>query len=298
MNKTEVIKTAEKHGLYLEETSLKHEGMGLDFEVVFGMDAENQQWVLRFPRREDAINKVRQEKRILDFIQSNQSTFQVPNWEIFTEELIAYKKLDGVPAVTANPETHEEHWMFDKEEVPESYISSLAKTLVALHNLPIENGVEAGLKHQTADELRQIMSSRIEKVRNEFKVSEDLLKRWKKWIEDEEMWPKKTGVIHGNLFPGHTLVDNNHSVTGVIDWTEAKISDISNDFTAYYLLFGEESMKKFLSAYEEFGGYTWPRMEEHIVELLSTQAITIAEFALSSGLEDYYQAAGDMLKPS
>ena len=47
--------------------------------------------------------------------------------------------------------------------------------------------------------------------------------------------------------------------------------------------------------YKAAGGYTWPKMKEHIIELLSTQAITIAEFAETSGSDDYKKAAQDML---
>lgn len=46
------------------------------------------------------------------------------------------------------------------------------------------------------------------------------------------------------------------------------------------------------------GGYTWPKMKEHIIELLSTQAITLAEFGESSGLDEYKQITKDMLKNS
>jgi len=37
-------------------------------------------------------------------------------------------------------------------------------------------------------------------------------------------------------------------------------------------------------------------MKEHIIELLATQAITLAEFAESSGIDDYKEIAKEMLK--
>ena len=42
-------------------------------------------------------------------------------------------------------------------------------------------------------------------------------------------------------------------------------------------------------------GYTWPKMKEHIIELLSTQAITITELSETSGSEDYIKPAQDKL---
>ena len=37
-------------------------------------------------------------------------------------------------------------------------------------------------------------------------------------------------MIHGDLHPGHIMVDNQANVTGLIDWTEATHSDPSMDF--------------------------------------------------------------------
>ena len=38
------------------------------------------------------------------------------------------------------------------------------------------------------------------------------------------------GVKHGDLHPGHILIDENQCVTGVIDWSEVGIGDVSADF--------------------------------------------------------------------
>ncbi len=44
---------------------------------------------------------------------------------------------------------------------------------------------------------------------------------------------KKQASLAGDLFPGHTLVDEQFKINGIIDWTEAKVADVSNDFTAF-----------------------------------------------------------------
>ncbi len=73
------------------------------------------------------------------------------------------------------------------------------------------------------------------------------------------------------------------------------IADVSVDFMSHYLLFGKDGLSKLIDAYDNAGGKTWSRMNEHIIELLSTSGITVAEYAQTSGLEDMHEAAKHML---
>jgi len=290
-----IIELAKHHQLDIDDTSLEYVNMGLDFQVVFGLDKSGTEWVLRIPRRTDVFEKVQIEKRILDIVNELDSDFQAPRWEVFTEELIAYKTLEGIPAVTTDIETNEQKWVFDIADVPKNYTQSLGQALATLHGASKERAKAAELPVQSAKDLRQSMKERMDKVNERYKVNKSLWERWQKWLEDEDMWPKETGFVHGDLFPGHTLVDEQFTITGIIDWTEAKVADVSNDFTAFYMLFGESQLDELIDAYSKAGGYTWPKMKQHIIELLSTQGITIAEFALTSGLEEYDQLAEQML---
>lgn len=291
-----VIKTAAEHGIHLEEGSFSSESMGLDFQVFFAEDSGGEKWVCRVPRREDAMEKAMKEKDILDFISSHQSTFKVPVWEVVTKDVILYKQVKGRPAVTTDPETQEPIWAFDSSSVPEAYINSLGQSLAALHALPSDQAKKAGVTVQSAEEARESMKERMAKIKSAYEVNPQLWTRWQKWVDNDAYWPKKTGLIHGDLFPGHTLVDDTHAVTGIIDWTEAEVSDTSADFSAVYMLFGEEALDHLISSYEKAGGYVWPQIKAHVIGRLSTQAITIAEFAESSGLEDYRQMAEELLK--
>ncbi|WP_423189318.1 macrolide 2'-phosphotransferase [Alkalibacterium sp. f15] len=287
---------AKKHGMDLLKSSMKIESMGLDFQVVFAKDTEGQDWVCRVPRRKDVFDKIKKEKEILDFISQHQSTFEVPMWKVATEDIIVYKKLQGVPAVKTNLETQEQAWVFDSELVPEAYLISLGKVLAALHALPLNKAIEASIPVQEAEDVRQTMKTRMHKIKESYDIHPLLWERWQSWVNNDSLWPKQSGLTHGDLFPGHTLVDLDYRVTGIIDWTEAASTDTSVDFTAIYLLFGEDALNKLLQSYQSAGGYVWPKMKEHIIERLATQAITIAEFAESSGMEEYRTMAQDMLQ--
>ncbi|MEQ2468074.1 macrolide 2'-phosphotransferase [Niallia sp. Sow4_A1] len=288
--KKEVLELAEKHGLELKENTFVFNESGVDFQVVFAKDQEGNEWVLRIPRRKDVFPRTKAEKIALDLI-NEYADFEAPNWKIYTEELIAYKMLHGVPAGTIDPEAQAYVFEIDENNIPESFYETLGKTLVMLHRIPKEKASEAGVVVQTAEEVKQNMKGRMDTVKEKFGVGEKLWNRWQTWLNDEELWPKETGLIHGDLHPGHILVEKLGNVTGLIDWTEAKVADISRDFMGHYRVFGEEGLDALIKAYKEAGGYHWPRMKEHIIELNATFPVDIAELALISGQDEYVQMA-------
>lgn len=288
--KKEVLELAEKHGLELRENTFVFNESGVDFQVVFSMDHGGNEWVLRIPRRKDVFPRTKAEKIGLDLI-NKYADFEAPNWEIYTEELIAYKKLHGVPAGTIDPEAERYVFEIDENNIPERFYETLGNTLVILHCIPKEKASEAGVVVQTPEGVKQNMKGRMDTVKEKFGVGEELWSRWQTWLNDEELWPKETGLIHGDLHPGHILVEKSGKVTGLIDWTEVKVSDISKDFMGHYRVFGEEGLDALIKAYKEAGGYHWPRMKEHIIELNATFPVDIAEFALISGQDEYVQMA-------
>lgn len=288
--KKEVLEIAKKHDLQLIEDSLVFNESGLDFQVVFAEDQEGKEWALRIPRRSDVFPRTKAEKTALDLI-NKYADFEAPNWEFYTEELIAYKKLRGVPAGTIDPEAQAYVFEIDENNIPEGFYQTLGRTLAMLHRITQKQAAEAGIIVQTPEEVKQIMKDRMDAVKEKFGVGEELWNRWQSWLNDEEMWPKETGMIHGDLHPGHILIEKSGDVTGLIDWTEAKVADISTDFVGHYRVFGEEGLDELIKAYKEAGGYHWPKMKEHIIELNAAYPVGIAEFALISGMAEYVQMA-------
>lgn len=292
----QVIEIAKKHNLILKEETMQFNESGLDFQVVFALDESGIDWVLRLPRREDVMPRTRVEKQALDLVNKYVKSFQVPNWIIYTNELIAYTKLDGVPAGTIDHNIGNYVWEIDINNVPPSFHMSLGRVLAELHSIPNDKATEFGLIVQTPEEARKSMKQRMNNVKTKFGVGEKLWNRWQSWVNDDEMWPKKTGLIHGDVHAGHTMIDKEANVTGLIDWTEAKVTDISNDFVFNYMAFGEEGLEALIIAYKEAGGYYWPKMKEHIIELVAAYPVSIAEFAIVSGVEEYVQMAKKALE--
>lgn len=294
MNTFNIKQLAASKGLDIVEETIKINESGVDFRVAHAKDPNGDNWILRIPRRAESMRHALQEKKALDLIQAHAS-FEVPNWSIFSEDLIAYKQLSGVPAATIDVEQQGYVWSFDETNVPAEYDNSLGKALAHLHAMPHHKFKQIGVEVLSASELRTSMKQRMERVKKQYEVNPNLWDRWQAWLAEDSYWPSHVGVKHGDLHPGHILIDQNHHVTGFIDWTEVGVADVSVDFMTQHLLFGQEGLTKLIAAYDNAGGRTWARMDEHIVELLTTSGITVAEYATSSGLKEMHEAAAQML---
>ncbi|WP_010094585.1 macrolide 2'-phosphotransferase [Ornithinibacillus scapharcae] len=290
-----IIEITKKNNLQIKEESMHFNESGLDFQVVFAQDENGTDWVLRLPRREDVMPRTKVEKQTLELVNQYAKSFQSPNWIIYTDELIAYRKLDGVPAGTIDHNIGNYVWELDIHNIPEVFHKSLGRVLAELHNIPSEKAAEFDLVVHSAEEARMSMKQRMDAVKAKFGVGEDLWNRWQAWINNNQMWPKQTGLIHGDVHAGHIMIDQDANVTGLIDWTEAKVTDISSDFIFHFKAFGDEGLEALILAYKEAGGYYWPKMKEHIIELDAAYGVAIAEFALVSGVKEYEQMAKEAL---
>ncbi|MFD1173290.1 macrolide 2'-phosphotransferase [Oceanobacillus picturae] len=294
MNKLKLKQLATSKGLDIVESSIIINESGVDFQVAHAKDQHGEKWILRIPRRPESMRHARQEKKALDIIHHHAS-FQVPNWSIFSGDLIAYKQLSGIPTATIDVEQLNYVWSFDESNVPSAYYHSLGKALADLHSLPPKEFKHIGLEILRSNELRVSMKQRMERIKKQYDINPNLWDRWQAWLAEDSLWPSHVGVKHGDLHPGHILINKKHQVTGLIDWSEVGVADVSVDFLSHRLLFGSDGLTKLIDAYDNAGGKTWSRMDEHIVELLTTSGITVAEFAEISGLQEMHETAAHML---
>jgi len=287
MNNKEIQQLAEKNGLFLSEDMSFNE-MGIDFKVGFATDNKGDTWVLRIPRRYNLRDQIATEKRILQLV-SNFLSVQVPQWSIANEELVAYRLLNGKPALTFNAETYEVFWNIDKNSF--RYIQSLAKVLVNLHSIPYENVVQNNLKALTPTEVRNEIAERLYAVKTELGISKELENRYLTWIDNDLLWPNFTKFIHGDLYAGHVLTHPNGEVCGIIDWSTAQISDIAQDFSGHVAVFGEQSLKLLINEYQAQGGIVWDKIFEQSVERAAAAQLAYGYFALETKDDAHLEAA-------
>lgn len=285
-----IVKIAAQYGLNIQPETITLNDSGLDFQVAFAKDDHDKYWVLRIPRRSDVYQRTQSEKQTVDFLQEHVS-FEVPKWKVHEADLIAYPKLNGVAAATIDPQIQNYVWEIEHKPVPDNFVNTLAEVLVDLHSIPEENITAQHIKTKSIQHIRNDFQQRMENVKATYGVSEEIWNRWQQWIETDELWPEYATMIHGDLHPGHIMVDYDANVTGLIDWTEAAHSDPSMDFMGHHRVFGEEGLEQLIAAYKSAGGNTWLRMKDHIIELNAVFPLFIAEFAIESGEFAYEKMA-------
>jgi macrolide phosphotransferase len=286
--KTEEIKVlASRHNLKIREPIELNE-MGLDFLVAFVTEENGKKWVFRIPRRADVFVRAQNEKKILEFVRTRISV-NVPDWKIVQPDLIAYPMLTDNPGLTFDSSTYAVTWHMDSKSP--SYVQSLAKTLVELHRISTQEVKSAGLEVLSPSEIRKKTFEELELVRRDIGLSSSLDTRILTWLDNDALWPDYTVFGHGDLYPGHLLVNKNNSVTGIIDWTEAKVQDPAIDFTGHLTTLGEESLKSLIKHYEANGGRTWPELFAHTIESAAFSPVRYGLFALSNGSNTHLAAA-------
>ncbi|AEI43680.1 macrolide 2'-phosphotransferase [Paenibacillus mucilaginosus] len=290
----EVLAAASRHGLQLDPGSVELNESGMDFRVAFASDDAGARWVLRQPRREDVWERAENERKVLGFLQGKVPV-EVPDWRIFTPELIAYPLLGGHPVAAVDPAGGGYAWRCEQASLPELFFDSLAQTLAALHAVDHEEAAAAGVRVKRPQEAREAFADNIEEIRRSFEIPEPLAERWNAWLAADSYWPEHSTLNHGDLHPPHIIVDEMQRVTGLIDWTEAECGDPGKDFVIFFALFGEEGLRDLLRRYERLGGRVWPRMPQHIAEQWAAYPALVAKFALTTGREADMEMARGMI---
>lgn len=285
---------AATHQLYLQPDSFKYNETGLDFQVIHAKDTNNKDWILRVPRRQDVLPRARNEQKVLTLLKDMQA-FSVPDWQIFEPELIAYLQLEGTPVANIDMEQKCYIWNLNHEHLPETFISSLGKAIAALHATNTANAQQIGLKISEPKQVRENLSLQMQRIKQEMGVAEELWQQWQTWLHDDSYWPSLSSLVHGDLQAAHILTDNAGTVNGLLDWTEAEVSDPAIDFVALLAAFGEQTTKAVLEAYEQAGGKVWPRMLEHIQQRHASYGVNIGLFVLESGTDEYLPMAKEAL---
>lgn len=272
---------AAHHGLDVTPIGDSLDGMGLDFLVLHARDAAGTRWVVRSPRREDVIAGAAHEARVLALLRQT-FPFAVPDWRIHAAEVIAYPRLDGTPAVTLD--TGAPVWNHVDPAAPsEVFLDSMARALAALQAIPLAAAQAAGLRVPTLADERVHLAAVIAVARPLLEPTDALWDRWERWLATDANWPTHVALVHGDLHPGHTLLSESGALVGLLDWTEARVTDPSVDFAMFHYCFGRAPLEALLERFAAHGGVTWPGMLEHILERVAIWPALAAEWAARTG---------------
>ncbi len=292
-NPAVILDLAAEHGLKLLAETLSLNESGLDFRVAYAEDNSGQSWVLRLPRRQDVLATASREHQILTALKAHLPV-AIPDWQIYSEQLIAYPLLKGQPACLVDA-SGLPVWAFDLQNPPSTYLQSVAESLAALHQLSPEILAATGAPVLNGEQAREKLNHEIQQTRELLNVPEQIWQRWQNWLNHDVLWQQTSTIIHGDLHPGHQLLDSDSQLTGLIDWTEAAVGDPALDFAAHYGLFGEDALDKLLKHYQQVGGTVSEHLKTQIQARWLASPINLAVYAKRTGQNDYLAIAQTLL---
>ncbi|MGP9538818.1 macrolide 2'-phosphotransferase [Brachybacterium sp. AOP43-C2-M15] len=287
-----LLSLASAHGLDLDGSTLRTEEIGLDFRVAIARAHDGRDWVLRIPRRPDVLDRAEVEGRLLAAI-APQLEVAVPDWRISTSALIAYPLLPGEPALSVAADG-EVTWHLDITS--RTYAESLGSVVAQLHAIDQDEAAATGIEVRTPTEVREAWSRDLERVAGAFEIAASLRERWEAWIAEDSYWPQHSVLTHGEIYPGHTLVEGER-ISGILDWTTAAIGDPAKDLMFHQVSAPPEVFELATAAYTAGGGRLWPRCAEHCAEMFSAGPIGYGLFALETGAAEHREAAAAVLNP-
>lgn len=286
----DLLALARRHGLSLRPEGARLDPSGLDFLALHAADKGGTPWIVRAPRRPDVAAAAAAEARLLAIVRPRLPV-AVPDFRVCTPELIAYPRIPGTPAVTVD--TGAPVWnLIDPAAPSDAFLESCADALAALQAVPAgEIPTEAV---DTIDAARARIDHAVRLAEELLAPSTATRDRWRRFV-DGDTWPDHVALVHGDFHPGHMLLDEGGRLTGVIDWTEARVTDPGTDLCLFAGCFGRGVLERFLPLFEHRGGRTWPRLVDHAVERWALFPALAAEWAHRTDNAAVMQYARDQL---
>lgn len=289
-----LLEAARREGLHLSTSQTDLDRMGLDFLVVHATDEAGVPWIVRTPRRPAVVEAARVEARVLSLVRPRLPV-AVPDWRVHTDRVIAYPRLDGVPAVTVDPAAGVRWNRLDPAAPSAAFIESVAEALAALQRVDAAEIERAGVPVKSIDDARQRLAEAMDETRAVLAPPEALWARWHRWLDNDAVWPRHLALVHGDLHPGHMLLDEGGRLMGILDWTEAHLGDPSIDFALFVGAFGKAALDACITRFEAAGGRTWPGLAFHAGERWAAWPALGAKWGIDSGNEEVIEQARTML---
>ncbi|MFJ3923387.1 macrolide 2'-phosphotransferase [Streptomyces sp. NPDC090022] len=275
-------------GVELDPGSARPDESGWDFLVTHIRARDGAWWILREPRRPEAVRRLEREEAVLAAVRDRMPV-PVPDWRLRTPRLVAYPRLPGEPAGTEDQDLLVYRWAIDPLAHPDGYLGPLARALATVHS------TAAALPATTPGELRTAVADKLARARTELRLPGPRTRRWQAWLDDDELWPDRLVLVHGDVHPGHTLVERPLSgpprLSGLLDWANAGVGDPAADFVDLLYAGGPPVLDRLLDAYRDAGGEVRPGMRAHILARASFLWVHVALRGLDTGRPAWVETA-------
>lgn len=223
---------------------------GFDHRVLLARHGDTD-WVFRFPRRPDVLPDLARERRILALLRTTDLGVAVPDWQVDTTvdgfPVVGYPAVPGRPA-GEEPRSDGDFVLAVDLPLGRGFVDRLGAALAAVHAIP-SSQVAAGLGG-AAVSLREMREHHLEVVT----VPTGLERHWRGQLADDRWWTTPPTLVHGDVHPGHTLVDGSGDLTGLLDWTDGGWGDPAVDFVDTLHCYGSATTVRLIEAYRAAGG--------------------------------------------
>lgn len=278
----QLLAAARRHGLDLVADTSALDTSGLDFLAVHAVASDGTRWIVRSPRRADVVAAAQTEARILGLV-APALPVAVPDWRVHAADVIAYPRLAGQPAITVVDFTPTWH-VIDPAAPAPAFLASLAEALAALARIPIDAARTAGVPVRTNAEDRAELAAAVASTREALAPPAALVARWERWLADDARWPAHVALSHGDLHPGHLLLADDATLVGILDWTEAKVTDPAVDLAMIHMCFGRAALET-VAEHLERRGVAAASLIEHAIERAAIFPVLGAAWALKTNNE-------------
>jgi aminoglycoside phosphotransferase (APT) family kinase protein len=290
LTREEAARLVERQFPELAPASLEPLGTGWD-NVAYEV---NGRWVFRFPRRKIAEGLIENEARILPRL-SRHLPLRIPEpvWlgrpeGDYPYPFAGYERLPGVTACAVA-------W------TPEERLRNaplLGRFLAALHGIPVD---DATLARGPGDELGRadlrkrapMILERLAKVEAQHpEVEGATIRAWVSRLVDTPPWKQRACWAHGDLYARHLLVDEHHTLTGVLDWGDVHLGDPAVDLCIAFTFLPPEAREAFREAYGDIDEATWDRARFRAFHY----GVALLQYGPSVGDEAITQVGWDALR--
>ncbi|MCR8634756.1 phosphotransferase [Paenibacillus radicis (ex Xue et al. 2023)] len=243
----------------------------------------NQQYVFRFPRRSIAVDLLLVECALLPHLFSlglplmvSEPVFFGKPEERYSWPFVGYRFIEGESPGAATVDQRMQS------------ARPLAQFLSILHRFPVEKAKELGVQNDLLGRLD--LAKRLSQVDSNMNKAMELGLSRDRRVLDSFLSSLRDGggdnsgtgsppkcLVHGDLHIRNVLVDENHIISGVIDWGDVHTGDPAVDLSFVYSYLPPEGRSLFFSIYGE--------TEESTLKLARFRSIHISLLLLLYGYD-------------
>ena len=199
---------------------------GGQFDSALLTDINGDSYVVRVPMTPAAGTELELELQVLKNLSSFKTRlgFDVPQPVGETREIPSGNRVLVFKYVHGNPiDTR-------RLSAASSLAQSIAKSIAAIHSLPIELIQNNGLSEFSPAENIRLRTAELDRAMQSGQVPTVLLQRWEDALSDVSLFKYQPVVVHAAL-SHDTLLEYGGEISGVLDWKKIQLNDPAIDFS-------------------------------------------------------------------